>query len=264
MFFAPVLGLDEDSDVRASATAMWGGAGEGDLVAPLMLSAHRLGDCDIPPPQGQVDPQDCYFWWNNSPPGSTKNDHDLMNAEWGTLDLRKWNVVTTTGCDNSTPPEFSDWMSDGYPDPLPIDTTSTWGATPDDGRTYVCRGQGNRGGAFDNIIEDAIAAGQPLYFPVNDPQTQVDRYGTACPPAPPGAPATCSVDKYNIIGFAKMWIIDLWRGKQDSVTHCSHIAAAESDANARCMLVRWTEYTPEGLDPNGGQNFGLVPVRLVK
>jgi hypothetical protein len=264
LFFAPVLGLGEEGTVMTEATAMWGGAGSGELIAPLMLSANRLSDCNIPPPDDNVTDQDCYFWWNNSPPGSTKSDHDLMNAEWGTLDLIKWNVVPATNCDNSTPPEFSTWMLDGYPDPLPIDQASSWGAVAGDGKTYVCRGQGNRGGAFDNIIFEARDRGNPLYFPVNDPQTQIDRNGTVCPPAPPGAPATCSVDKYNIVGFAKMTIIDLWRGKTDALAHCAHIPASEADANARCMLARWTEYTPEGLNPDGGENFGLVPIRLVK
>ncbi len=61
-----------------------------------------------------------------------------------------------------------------------------------------------------------------------------------------------------------MDIITLWRGKNEALAHCSHIPEAEADANARCMLVRWKEYTPEGLDPQGGENFGLVPVRLVE
>jgi hypothetical protein len=29
------------------------------------------------------------------------------------------------------------------------------------------------------------------------------------------------------------------------------------------MIAEWTEYTPEGLNPQGGENFGLVPVQLV-
>jgi hypothetical protein len=266
LYFAPVLGFDSDTPVATEAMASWGGAGAGEKVAPLMLSAHRLGDCDIPPPDPNAIPPggvDCYFWWNNSSPGSTRQDQDLMNAEWGSLDLLKWDVTTAVGCDNSTPPEFSEWMLEGYFEPLPIDS-SLFGAVAGDGLTFVCRGQGNRGGAFDNIIDDAITAGNPLYFPVNDPQTQVDRNGVSCPPAPPGEPATCSVDKYNIIGFAKMDIISLWRGKNESLANCSHIPEAEADANARCMLVRWKEYTPDGLDPQGGENFGLVPVRLVE
>jgi hypothetical protein len=29
------------------------------------------------------------------------------------------------------------------------------------------------------------------------------------------------------------------------------------------MLARWVGYTNEGLSPEGGENFGLVPVTLV-
>ena len=50
LYFAPVLGLDSETPVATEAVASWGGAGAGEKVAPLMLSAHRLGDCDIPPP----------------------------------------------------------------------------------------------------------------------------------------------------------------------------------------------------------------------
>ena len=51
LFFAPVLGFESDTPVATEATASWGGAGIGEKVAPLMLSADRLHspDCDIPP-----------------------------------------------------------------------------------------------------------------------------------------------------------------------------------------------------------------------
>ena len=49
LFFAPVLGFDESTQVATEATASWGGAGVGEKVAPLMLSADRLKspNCDI-------------------------------------------------------------------------------------------------------------------------------------------------------------------------------------------------------------------------
>ena len=45
-----------------------------------------------------------------------------------------------------------------------------------------------------------------------------------------------------------MDIISLWRGKNEALANGSHIPEAEADSNARCMLVRWKEYTPDGLD----------------
>jgi Flp pilus assembly protein TadG len=262
LFFAPVLGLGEDASVVTQATASWGGAGAGEKVAPLMLSANRLSNCDIPP-LVSVPPEgiDCAFWWNNSP---RSQPEDLANAEWGTLDLLNWDVPVPTHCNNSTPPQFQEWMLNGFFQPLPIDG-DFYGGTPGDGRTYVCRGQGNFGNALNNIIDDAIEVGDPLYFPVNDPLTQVDSSGSACPPPPPGESTDCSVDKYNIIGFAKLTIIALYKGNSpEAAVWCSEIPEADRDANARCMVAHWEEYTPEGLDPQGGENFGLVPVRLVE
>ena len=53
-------------DGVATATAIWGGAGVFQHVAPLML-ADRLHDCDIPPePNEEVTEQICTFFWDNS------------------------------------------------------------------------------------------------------------------------------------------------------------------------------------------------------
>lgn len=262
LYFAPVLGLDPETPVTTEARASWGGAGAGERVAPLMLSSHRLSDCDIPPGEGYT-PIDCAFWWNNSP---RSDPEDLANAEWGTLDLLNWDVTTPTHCNNSTPPQFEEWMLTGFFQPLPIDS-DLYGATPDDGFTFVCRGQGNFGNALVNIIEDAIARGDPLYFPVNDQLTQVDANGDPCPPPDPTDTEVqaCAVDKYNIIGFAKLTIIGIYRGNSpEAYTWCAGVPEADRDANARCMVAHWEEYTPEGLNPQGGENFGLVPVRLVE
>jgi hypothetical protein len=256
--FAPVLGFGNTSPVRARATAVWGGAGAGEHVAPLMLSSRRLGDCEIPPDDPEVVPeQECTFWWNNSPAGAS--DPDLANAEWGTLDLLKWDVVGTgmdiESCDNSTPPQFEEWMLEGFFDPLPLNYPEP---------TYVCRGQGNFGAALDNIIDEAVEQELHLYFPVNDQETQLDRDGNVCSPSI-FATTNCTVDKYNIVGFARLRITALYRGNQpEAATFCGHVAEFDNDANARCMITIWDDYSTVGLNPEGGQNFGVVPVKLIE
>jgi hypothetical protein len=264
LFFAPVLGADTEAAVTTEATASWGGAGVGEKVAPLMLSANRLSDCQIPPatPTSNTGLR-CAFYWNNSSSGHT--EPDLANAEWGTLDLLKWDITTALNCDNSTPPQFEEWMLRGFGLPLPIDS-NFYGATEGDDHTYVCRGQGHFGEALDHDIEAAIALGDPIYFPVNRPTTQVDSNGNVCSPDL-FATTNCSVDKYDIIGFARLFIREIWGGgdeRDEVVEHCGHFAGIEPDPNARCMIAEWMGYTPEGLDGGGGENFGLVPVRLVK
>jgi len=259
LFFAPVLGADT-AIVRAQATASWGGAGVGENIAPLMLSAKRLTDCQIPPPLGQAtNPQTCHFYWDNSSSNPQNPNPILTNAEWGTLDLNNWNVPTSTNCNQAVPGDFETWMFDGFTEPLPIDPPPDPTVTPPYGTTYVCRGQGNFGNSLNTLIEQAITDELVLYFPVNDPLTQVDRYGVACTPG-----MACSVDKYNIIGFARLRITQLWSGKQETESSpCIDRIGITPTANSRCMEALWTSYTTEGLNPEGGENFGLVPVRLV-
>lgn len=264
LFFAPVLGADAETAVTTEAVASWGGAGIGEKVAPLMLSANRLTDCDIPPdnPQANVG-MECAFYWNNSSNGQT--DPDLANAEWGTLDLLKWDITTGVNCDNSTPPQFEDWMLRGFTLPLPIDS-NLYGAREGDDHTYVCRGQGHFGQALDNDIDAAIALGDPIFFPVNRPSSQVDSNGNVCTPEM-FATTNCAVDKYDIIGFARLFIREIWGGgneRDEVVEKCGHFAGVEPDPNARCMITEWVGYSSDGLDGGGGENFGLVPVKLVK
>jgi Putative Flp pilus-assembly TadE/G-like len=261
LFFAPVLGADTEAPVTTQATAAWGGAGAGNKVAPLMLSANRLGDCQIPPDDPEnLPPDPCAFWWNNS--NSGQSNPDLANAEWGSLDLLNWDIMPPVHCGNSTPPQFEEWMLRGFPLPLPIDS-DFYGAIPDDTHTYVCRGQGNFGAALDRDIQTAIANGDPLYFPVNQPTTQIDSNGDVCSPEL-FASTNCAVDKYDIIGFAYLRVEALYRGNTaEALEACRHVPNVSRDANARCMVTRWVAYTHDGLLPREGENFGVVPVALI-
>lgn len=250
LLFAPALGLGREGLVVARATAMWGGSGVGEHMAPVMVNADRLGNCNIPE---ETPPKDCTFWWDNSP--ASASDPALANAEWGTLDLTRWNVAKDAQCSNSTPPQFEEWMFVGYFLPLEINKP---------GPTYVCRGQGNFGASLDKLLERAITADPPLelHFPVNRPEGQVDKDGNPCPPGTAG----CSPDKYDIIGFARMIIREVWKGNTpEAYDLCiSRIPGAEKDANARCMVARWVGFSTEGLNPNVGENFGDVPVQLIE
>jgi Flp pilus assembly protein TadG len=250
--FAPVLGFSDQATVGTVATAVWGGAGSTEHVAPLMLSATRLTDCEIPPPPNvPFTPKICSFWWNNGnggPPSGTALD----NAEWGTLDLNNWNVQPADHCSASTPPDFDQWMFQGFAGPLPVN--------PLPAPTYVCRGQGNFGASLDKKLQDARDMGLHLVFPVNDPSKQIDKNGIICTPTTPG----CSTDKYDIIGFAYLVIVNVYKGNTpEAMTYCvSRIPGAEAKATARCMVARWDGYTAGGINPNGGVNFGLIAVKL--
>ncbi len=126
--------------------------------------------------------------------------------------------------------------------------------------TYVCRGQGNFGASLDSKLLKARDQQLHLIFPVNDPSKQIDKNGNICTPTTPG----CSTDKCDIIGFAYLAIVNLYKGNSPGAfTYCvSRIPGAVAKATARCMVARWDGYTTGGLNPDGGQNFGLIAVKL--
>ena len=174
------------------------------------------------------------------------------------LSLLNWDIMPPEHCNNSTPPQFEEWMLEGFDLPLPIDS-QLYGAIEGDGHTYIHRGQGNFGASLDHDIEAAAAAGDAIYFPVNRPTTQIDANGDVCAPED-FATTNCAVDKYDVIGFARLFIVAIHRGNQsEALTACAHVPGIQRDANARCMIARWEGYTQDGLDGGGGENFGLVP-----
>jgi len=256
LFFSQVVGFGPTATARTQATAAWGGAGGAVNVAPLMLSQGRLvTGCEIPPPDPNQTGQICAFWWNNSP---ASNQTDLANAEWALMNLDKWGVADgitrfSGSCSNAGFSSYDSWIDSGYPGALLLDDP------PPPPPTYVCRDSGNFGGALDNTIEDAIARGDPLYFPVNDPQQQVDQGGNYCPPGSSG----CIPSKYAIVGFGRLQLIALYKGNTAGAQQwCSEQFVR--DANARCLVAQWVGYETGGLVAGGGTNFGLIAVQLTE
>jgi Flp pilus assembly protein TadG len=242
MIFAPIIGVDE-MRVETSSRAVWGAAGGASKVSPLMLNAHRLSSCDVP--FGVEEGDTCSFWWNNSPANNPNAEEDLANAEWGTMDLNNWGVPPTVHCNNSTPPEFERWLNEGYPGSLEL---------KDPPPTLTCRGQGNFGARLTLLIQAQV--GETLYFPVNDPDQQVDANGNLCPP---NSTNNCLVDKYAIVGFAVLEVTAIYRGNtpQGLLACPGHLP----DANARCLVATWRGFQTGGI-VSGGSNFGLIAIGL--
>ncbi len=247
LFFSQVVGVSSPKTVSATATAAWGAAGGASNVSPLMLSMDRLSSCNIPFGPGLVPGvSKCAFYWNNSAAV-------LGNASWGLMNLTEWNVSPTFNCSNAGQSSYANWLQAGFPGALLLNSPLP---------TYACRDSGFFGGALDNDIQRAIASNHPYAFPVNDPTKQIDRNGNLCPPP------NCTPDKYDIIGFASLQLVDLcvgtgsgtWRSCAPSnATYCVGFAV---DPNARCLVSVWEGFSTEGLVPGGGQNFGLVSVSL--
>ena len=245
LMFAPAIGVSSPRPVAAQATALWGGAAGASNVAPLMLSLDRLSDCDIPDgPELVVGVSRCFFWWDNGTPNDTTA---LTNAEWGLVDLTTWGVEPWGGCGgNVSQSDVGDWITNGYPGSLLIDPSPE----------YVCRGNGFQGNALNNDIESQ--AGEILFFPVNDPQQQVQSSGTLC--RPDGVDGSCTVQKYAMVGFAALEVTHVWTG-QDAQTMCDQIAT--NNGSLRCLEAVWQGFQPGGLTPDPDvPNLGLFAVAL--
>jgi hypothetical protein len=235
LFFARIVGVGSPKVVSTAATATWGGAGSSSNISPLMLDLRTTfsPNCDIPNvPVGTI----CYFWWDNS-------SQFLGNAAWGLMNLTQWNVTPTTGCSNAGQSQYRDWLQNGFPGTLTLN---------DPPPTYVCRDSGFFGGALDNDIQAAIDTGRQYAFPVNDPNGQIDKNGSLCPGP------SCTPDKYDIIGFAFMKPVGIYKQKDAQYSNCSMI----KDSNARCLAAQWVGYSTSGIGPGGGGNFGVIAVGL--
>jgi Flp pilus assembly protein TadG len=242
LYFSPAIGAPSEATIHRKATAAWGAAGAYSNVAPMMLSANRLSTCQIP--NGVTMNAPCAFWFNN---GGGKTAPDLTNAEWGWMDLGHWNVGRYGACPgNSNPPDIETWLANGINLQL-----------ADPGPTYDCQGNGNAASLVNpgSELQTLVTQQAMLAFPVNDPQQQVDANGNLCPPQ-----SGCSVAKYAIIGFAWLQLSGLYKGNTpEAAAACP---GHPSDPNARCLVTKWKGFQTTGLQPGGGQNFGLVSVAL--
>jgi len=252
LMFGQAIGVSSPKPVAAQATALWGGAGGAANVAPLMLSLDRLSDCNIPfGTDLVVGVSRCFFWWDNGSPTDTTA---LTNAEWGLVDLTTWGIDALGGCGgNVSQNDVGTWIADGYPGSLLIDYPP--------GYEYVCRGSGFQGNALNNDI--SAQAGEILYFPVNDPSQQLGSGGSLCRPDeldPGNIDGDCSVQKYAMIGFARLQVAAVWTG-QDAQTMCDH--PADNNGSLRCLEAVWMGFEPGGLNPSpNAPNLGLFAVAL--
>ena len=251
LFFAQIVGVGSPKVVSTTATAKWGGAGVGTGALPLMLSMSRMSTCKIP--DGVTGGQTCAFYWDNG--DKTSGPASLSNAEWGIMDFRTWAIDRYGKClGNPSQSLVRTWIANGYPGTLALVKPPP---------TYACRGDGNQGGAFDNDIRNVL--GQVELMPVNDPAQQVDSSGAYCKPG-----MTCSVDKYAIVGFAKMKLYQFFSGKSGAsgVQNSPCMAFLQSvgatpTSTSRCLVSQWIGFTEDpGGDPGGGGSFGVSSVGL--
>jgi Flp pilus assembly protein TadG len=198
LFFAPVLGFNHESPVHTQATASWG-LGSNNAV-PLVLSS-RLGvGCPVPPqtPTPAIGTT-CAFWYDNGRLGGG-------NFAFLSLDPRGWNVPIDENCSAEGTRQLTDWITGQDPESVSLNWTDP---------TFVCSVPGLRGAnpegpqVWSNL---RARTGDVLDFPINwegcgDPPAW-------CPPIPetPSQGMVMrndTIDKYDIIGFAALLIVDV-------------------------------------------------------
>jgi hypothetical protein len=201
LFFAPALGFESTSPVTTEATASWG-LGSNNPV-PMVISSLSSASCPVPPNGTPAFEQTCAFWYDND---------RFVGGNFGFLSLNAagWDVPIDSNCAGSVAggtDSLTGWVDGTLPASVAINWTNP---------TYVCtetgiKGVGGKGGV-NSRLWNAVEAleGEIRDFPIN-------WEGPGAPPVA-GAPAQGTVykdgnpddiDKYDIIGFASLRIIDV-------------------------------------------------------
>jgi hypothetical protein len=124
------------------------------------------------------------------------------------MNLDQWGVPPDENCRNAGTDDRRDWVIDGFPDMLTLN-----GNPPGTAPTYVCGDTGAGGSTQGNSIWGTLLdqRGEVKLFPVNDCQGQLDKTGSVspCPSTP---------DKYDIIGFTSLLIVEVYNGNDPAAT----------------------------------------------
>ena len=197
LFFAPALGFESSKPVTTEATASWG-LGSNNPV-PIVLSSLLSDRCPVPPSGTPAFEQECAFWYDNDRLGGG-------NFAFLSLNAAGWDVPIDGNCSGSQSggtDSLTGWVDGSIPASVPINWMDP---------TYVCtdsgiRGVGGKNGPNSRIwgaLHDLI--GETRDFPIN-----WEGPGRPVPAAPEQGMVFQSgnIDKYDIIGFASMKIVDV-------------------------------------------------------
>lgn len=198
LHFAPVLGFEYEKPVTTDATASWG-LGSNNPV-PIVLSSLLGVNCAVPPSGWPSPGQTCAFWYDND---------RLQGGNFAFLSLNSqgWDVPIDSNCSQSQSggtSRLTGWIDGTIPASVPLNWTDP---------TYVCTDSGIRGVGGKNgpnaqlwgALNDLI--GETRDFPIN-------WEGPGAPPIA-GAPEQGmvyqqgNIDKFDIIGFAALTIVDV-------------------------------------------------------
>jgi hypothetical protein len=187
LFFAPVIGIDRQSEVGWRASAIWGPAGSA-TPAPMVLDSSVFFPCYTEGDEPEVGTT-CAFWFNN----------ESVTAEtWGFLNLDQWDVASDASCTSASNARVQEWIRG-----INVPTLSLRDPPP----VFVCR---HPGVAAFNPPDGALSqqVGLIKIFPISDPNQEV----------------LGPHRKYAIIGFTALRIDAILQGGAAYGTsgNCSH------------------------------------------
>jgi Flp pilus assembly protein TadG len=219
LYFAPVLGFNHESPVTTTATASWG-LGSNNPIPIVLTSAVSTGACTIPPLAFPTAGSTCSFWYDNDRLGGG-------NFAFLSLNAAGWDVPQNSQCPASQAggsSNLKNWINGSLPASVALNWTDP---------TYVCtetgiRGvqnaslncpnpgnQGNQSSVWE-ALECLAVVHAVRDFPIN-----WEGCGNPIAPCPPvagapsqgtvytGSPGNPTIDKYDIIGFASMKVMDV-------------------------------------------------------
>jgi hypothetical protein len=193
LFFAPVIGFNNESPVHTEATASWG-LGSNNPV-PLVLSSQLVSSCPKPPPTGTntVGQAPCGTWYDND---------TLNTGNFGFLSLNSegWNVPADDNCSGGTAgsSDIGDWVSGAQPASVSLNWTEP---------TYVCNIGGFKGQSHPWDELETLARDQAIRdFPITWEGPSSPGFGA---PAQGSLPAGGKIEKFDVIGFAALRIMSV-------------------------------------------------------
>jgi hypothetical protein len=240
----------------------------------------------------------CTFWMDNKE-GYGSSQWAMLNLNTAESDRWGWNVPADHGgCVPANTEETLRWIEEGASGltlefPAPTYVCVDTGASPPafqalaaqvgtvrlfpvsdpgvpvaDWSSYSAYiPEGGPFGYTDVRLEQLDPPDDPA---ANDPATpyphgQVNKAGEPCPPpcasGSSGYGSNGPVDKFDIVGFAKLEIVSVQRGNQGGEVTCG----MPRDPNAWCLRVRWVDYFTEAMAPEGsGDNFNVTVIRLIR
>ena len=195
LYFAPALGFDHQSPVTTAATASWG-LGSNNPVPMVLSDLFKPGACSMPPNGKPSIGAVCAFWYDNDSLGGG-------NFTFLSLDAHGWDVTPTSSCNQAGGTnQLTDWITGADPASVTLNWTDP---------TYVCSDGGIKGVGNNpnSLLWSSVLGikGQTRDFPIN-------WEGPGAPVAgavPQGSifKTNGDLDKYDIIGFAAMTILDV-------------------------------------------------------